>query len=124
MAKRLTILLTEDDEIHREMTHRMLGDLFDLHDAETGEQALELLDRITFHCVLLDNRLPDYTGIELLPLIARHEVPVIMLTSLVTDELIAEAEYGGCKWLISKDGLTTNALVDAISNAAVTPATR
>lgn len=114
MDDRLRVLVIDDDPIHREMTRRILGDAYRLHEAETGEEALDLIDRLRFDAVLLDNRLPDYSGIELLPLLAEHGTHVVMMTSLVTEELIAAAQTGGCQQILQKDTLTRETIAAAI----------
>ncbi len=79
------LLVVEDNEIERKSILELLGyqDL-EIQAVATGAEALEaLLDRI-FDCVVLDLRLPDMTGFELLEKMhaepALEDVPVVVFT--------------------------------------------
>ena len=118
MREQPLVLLIDDDEVHREMVHRLLDDQYEFHDAETGQQTLELLDGTgDYYCALLDNRLPDYTGIELLPYLRQRRVPVVMMSALITPELAEQARAGGCALVLSKDDLCAARLAAAIGDA-------
>ncbi len=60
-----TILNVDDNEPARYVKRRMLlQGGFDVHDAATGKDALDLVARIPFDLALLDVNLPDISGIE------------------------------------------------------------
>jgi len=79
------LLIVEDNEIERQSIIELLGDGdIEVAAVSSGEEALEaMLDKI-FDCVVLDLRLPDMTGFELLermhaePSLAA--VPVVVFT--------------------------------------------
>jgi HAMP domain-containing protein/signal transduction histidine kinase/CheY-like chemotaxis protein len=82
-AKRLLII--EDNEIERQSIVELLGH----HDIEietvaTGEAGLRALLERAFDCVVLDLRLPDMTGFDLLEKMHREpkleDVPVVVFT--------------------------------------------
>jgi len=79
------LLVVEDNDIERESIVELLGhDDIELAAVSTGKEAMRaLLDR-PFDCVVLDLRLPDMTGFELLEQIhaERHlqEIPVVVFT--------------------------------------------
>jgi HAMP domain-containing protein/signal transduction histidine kinase/CheY-like chemotaxis protein len=86
------LLIIEDNDIERQSIAELLGhDDIEMEMAATGGEAIAaLLDR-TFDCVVLDLRLPDMTGFELLekmhgePSLAN--VPVVVFTGRdLTDE--------------------------------------
>nr|WP_232533268.1 MULTISPECIES: HAMP domain-containing protein [Ramlibacter] len=82
-AKRL--LVVEDNEIEREAVIALLGhDDIEIATAGRGDEALALLNTQPFDCVVLDLRLPDMTGFELLEKLhaepALAEVPVVVFT--------------------------------------------
>ena len=80
------ILLIEDEEPIREMLRFALSTVnFQLFEAETGMQGLEILKTQTIDLLLLDWMLPDQPGIEVAKTI-RHQhatknLPIIMLTA-------------------------------------------
>ncbi len=81
------ILVVEDDLINREILSLMLRDTYDILIAETGKQALELLesDYGTLSLVLLDLNLPDMKGVDILRRIKENaltaRLPVIVMTA-------------------------------------------
>src|SRR3954452_16036387 len=60
------ILLVDDES---EILHSLRGLLrteFELHTAESGAEALEILRRQPVHAIMTDQRMPNMTGVELL----------------------------------------------------------
>ena len=117
MSDRKRLLLVEDDDVYREMVHRLLNGEFELHDAATGDEALELARTQSFDCALLDYRLPDYTGLALLPQFIRRDCPVIMLTAMGNEQIAVEAMRQGCSDYLVKSGLTPEILRRSIDRA-------
>ena len=79
------LLVVEDNDIER----RSIVELLDYEDIElvtaaSGGQALEAMQEKPFDCVVLDLRLPDMTGFELLERLHTHpslsNVPVVVFT--------------------------------------------
>ena len=87
VENRRLILVVEDDLINREILSLMLRDTYDILIAETGKQALELLesDYGTLSLVLLDLNLPDMKGVDILRRIKGNaltaRLPVIVMTA-------------------------------------------
>ncbi len=88
------LLVVEDNDTERESVVELLGHTdIEITAVGTGAEALEaLLDR-TFDCAVLDLRLPDMTGFELLDQIQAQpslcELPVVVFTG---KELTSEEE--------------------------------
>lgn len=98
------ILVVDDDQIQREWLRRALGKHYLLTDVETGAEMLYLLGHSRFDLILLDYRLPDYTGIELLPTLARGAAPVVMMTGAGHEAVAVEAMKLGCvDYLVKRD---------------------
>lgn len=81
---RMKILIVDDEKNIRTSLSRF----FDLHGndvnaAETGLQGIEVVRRNSFDCVILDLKLPDMEGIQVLEKIREIDpfVPVILLTA-------------------------------------------
>lgn len=75
MDKNARILIVDDDETIRSTMKAILEDegyVVDL--ASTGEEAIQLTMKTTYNVALLDIRLPDMEGVELLKLM-RDNVP-------------------------------------------------
>ncbi len=60
------ILLVDDEPEILFSLRGLLRREFDLHTAESGAEALEILRRQPIHVVMSDQRMPEMTGVELL----------------------------------------------------------
>ena len=80
--QRGNILIVEDEAGPRDSLRMILKLNYNLHFAENGEQALDLLMANDFDLITLDLKLPDLTGLELLKEIKRQkpDVEVIIIT--------------------------------------------
>lgn len=91
--RRERILVVEDDRAVRELVALSLGDVYDVKGAITGAEALSIVRREPFAAVVLDYRLPDRTGLDVLTDIRSTEpgLPVIMMTGYGSESVCASA---------------------------------
>lgn len=77
---------------------------FNVHDVETGEQAIESLNKNMYDVVFLDNKLPGIQGIEVLEFINENlpDTRVIMITSYASLELAVKATKIGAYDFVPK----------------------
>jgi HAMP domain-containing protein/signal transduction histidine kinase/DNA-binding response OmpR family regulator len=85
MHRRKRLLIVEDNAAEQLGIRELLGyDDVDIEIADSGEGAIQALLTEPFDCVVLDLRLPDMTGFEVLERIAADEdvrdVPVVVFT--------------------------------------------
>ncbi len=85
MPRRRRLLIVEDNPAERLSIEELLGDDdVEIVTASTGEEALGLLCIEPYDCVVLDLRLPDMSGFEVLDRIAAKEawrdLPVVVFT--------------------------------------------
>src|SRR5678815_1874611 len=88
------ILVVDDEKLLRwSLRERLVREGFDVTEAETGRDARDRIAEDTVDLVLLDYRLPDTNGLDLLKTIlaAQPEVPVILMTAYSTVETAVEA---------------------------------
>ena len=83
--RRKRLLVIEDNAAERLSITELLGhDDIDILSVETGSEALELLAKEPFDCVVLDLRLPDMTGFDLLNQFRERpeltDLPVVVFT--------------------------------------------
>ena len=79
------VLLVEDDELQRESVIRLIADdEVDITAVQTGAEALALLASTIFDCMIVDLKLPDMPGNELLRRMSAGDIcsfpPVIVYT--------------------------------------------
>ena len=77
-------LLITDDDMHLRKLVKTYGELEGFHceEAETGNQALEIIESLSFDIIVLDVMMPGPDGFQVLEKIRRvSPVPVIMLTA-------------------------------------------
>lgn len=82
-AEKIKLLLVDDEEDFRKATTSALQRRgFTVTEAESGAQAIELIQRELFAIIVLDLRMPGLSGIDTLKEIRRFEatLPVIILT--------------------------------------------
>lgn len=110
------ILLVEDDAVDRETIERLLDSRYELHAVESGADMLRFLAKGSPDCVMLDYRLPDYDGLELLPniLLSQPTYPIIMLTGFGNEHTAVHAMKLGASDYLSKNELTRDSLNRAI----------
>lgn len=95
----LRVLVVEDDPDDARVTFRALRRTgrFDPVHARTGQAALEALATGLFDVGLVDYRLPDMSGVELVRQLRAAGLagPVIMLSSVQSDSIVARALAAG-----------------------------
>jgi signal transduction histidine kinase len=111
------LLLVEDDEIDREAVRRLLGAGYVVTDVATGKEALDEIAAAPPDAVLLDFRLPDIEGIDLVPGFVQGFIPVILLTGEDSPEVIVEAMQKGAQDYLVKGHIGRTELARAIDNA-------
>ncbi len=111
------VLVVDDNDIDRTLVRRMLGSEYSLSESATASHALELLGQTPPDCVLLDHRLPDRNGLDIIADFANRLVPVVMLTGHGDERTVVRALKAGARDYLVKDGLTAEILVRAIRNA-------
>jgi DNA-binding NtrC family response regulator len=88
------ILILEDEKLIRWSIREMLEQAaYEVVEAQTGKEALSRLSEDDFDLLLLDYRLPDATGIEILEWVRSEmpEISVIMMTAYGTVETAVQA---------------------------------
>jgi HAMP domain-containing protein/CheY-like chemotaxis protein len=81
--RRKRLLVVEDDDAERLSIEELLGaDDIEIASVGTGGEALEALERDPFDCVVLDLKLPDMSGFEVLNRIRdqQADLPVVVFT--------------------------------------------
>jgi HAMP domain-containing protein/signal transduction histidine kinase/DNA-binding response OmpR family regulator len=83
--RRKRLLIVEDDEVERNSVAELLShEDIEIASASTGSEALEKLRRDQVDCVVLDLKLPDMSGFEVLETIRDdaelRDVPVVVFT--------------------------------------------
>lgn len=115
-----TVLLVEDDALQRESVIRLIGDEdIEIIAVGSGGEALELLRKRVFDCMITDLHLPDMQGGELLKQMAAEEIvsfpPVIVYTgrNLTRDEEAELQRYS--RSIIIKGARSPERLLDEVT---------
>ncbi|HEY6529147.1 MAG TPA: response regulator [Cellvibrionaceae bacterium] len=114
------VLLVEDDEIQRNSVVKLIGgDDVDIKAVAFGEEAIELLKTTIFDCMIIDLKLPDMQGHELLERMSSEAIcsfpPVIVYTgrNLTADEENALLKYS--RSIIIKGARSPERLLDEVT---------
>ncbi|HVZ35312.1 MAG TPA: response regulator, partial [Polyangiaceae bacterium] len=111
------ILVVDDNDVDRKHIRRLLGPDYSIVEAATVRAAREWLEAEGIECVLLDQRLPDGEGIELLAALVERGLPVLMLTAQGNEQLAVQALKGGARDYITKSNLTRELLQKSVVHA-------
>ena len=125
------ILVVDDEPGIRSGTKRILQNFkvdypfmdesvdFEILEAATGEEAIEIINSIQPDIVLLDNKLPGIQGVEVLEYIKQKafDILVVMITSYASLELAVKATRDGAFDFIPKP-FTPQELRTSIENIA------
>ncbi len=99
-----SILIVDDEPIVRESIRDWLKDAgYQVATAESGEQALEMINQQDFGVLVVDIRLPGITGINVLEKVKaiKPQIKSVVITAYPTAEVAAEAKkLGAIDYLI------------------------
>ena len=116
-----SILLIDGNDADREYyAGRLKQSCPDLliHEAASGKSGLELYYANLIDCVILELRLPDMSGFEvlttLIPVARVPEVPVIVLTVISNLPLLQVAKLNGAQAILQKLTTSGDQLVTAV----------
>jgi len=116
MPEKVSILIVDDDEEALETLSDILQEKgFYTETAKTGKEALAKVEERFFNVVLLDIKLPDLTGIEVLQsLTGKHlSTMIIMMTAFATVQNAVDANNLGASAYIMKP-IDQETLIQAI----------
>jgi YesN/AraC family two-component response regulator len=101
---RQRVLIVDDDPAIQELVALLLHTTCDLTHASTGAEALHVVRGETLAAVVLDYRLPDLTGLQVLSELrsVRPCLPVIMVTAYGSESVCAAALKLGIQDYFSK----------------------
>ncbi len=118
MKPKPRILVVDDDPLVRRSCHRVLGQDYDVKLAETGREGLAALTGECFDLALVDLKLPDISGMEILHRAPDHfpDVPIIMITGYSTIRSAVEAVKTGASDYLAKP-FSPDELVAAVERA-------
>jgi len=110
------ILVIDDEPIVRISCERSLANMgYEIKSASSGKEGIELLEKEPFNLVLLDLKMPDMDGIEVLKKIREkwQETKVIMITGYSTVETAVKTLKLGAFSYIEKP-FTPDTLLEAV----------
>lgn len=82
MKKKKILMIDDDQEFCQEIAEILMDEGFEVHSVHTGQQGLKALALHRHDLVLLDIRLPDLSGFEILKkLSSEDKIPSILVTS-------------------------------------------
>jgi DNA-binding response OmpR family regulator len=93
-AQSLNILIADDDNPFRAwMEQRLQRARFDVISCSNGQEAVELINHIQFDAILLDYKMPEQSGLNVLQWMHEQkcDIPVILLTGNGSEHIAAES---------------------------------
>jgi DNA-binding NtrC family response regulator len=99
------ILIVDDDDVScRLFTEVLEGEGHEVHEAHTGEEALERLRGEPYDLLLVDVRMPGITGLEVTRTMRQEQpqLPIVVMTAFGSIETAVEAIHEGAFDYVSK----------------------
>ena len=119
-SRQRRLLIVEDNEIERRSIVELLQhDDVEIATAGTGGEALEVLRNAKFDCLIIDLRLPDISGFELMETIRQNadlrELPIVVCTGkdLTDNDSVRLARMA--ESVVLKDVQSPERLLDEVS---------
>ncbi len=112
------ILVVDDDAaLRRLITRRLEKEGYQIIEAETGAEALRYLASTRRYVLLIDHRLPDVTGLDLVKEMHREGInpPFIMMTGQGDERLAVEVMKEGAEDYLLKDTELLDRLPHAVN---------
>ncbi len=113
------IIVAEDSSVIQNLTKKILSQLnFDIASVKNGKQVLDLLEKDTYHLILLDIHMPVMDGMECAKTIRatrgdNQNIPIIAITGNANNYTIEEFEAVGINAFIPKP-LNYDSLVEKV----------
>ena len=122
MSETLKILVVDDDEVDRMAVRRSLGKASinaEVTEAMDAREAIAILTDNVFDCLLLDYRLPDKDGLELIQQVRQigMKIPTIVFTGQGDEQIAVELMKAGASDYVSKSRVSPETLDQTIRNA-------
>lgn len=115
-----SVLVIEDQELQsRALTEQLRDKGVSVKQAFTGKEALDLLNDQVFDCIILDLKLPDISGFDLLDQIKSQEqhahIPVIINTAMELDQEKMAHIMRYTDAMVLKSNKSNDRLIDEVS---------
>ncbi|MGZ0783537.1 response regulator [Pseudomonas saponiphila] len=113
------VLLVEDDDLQRDSIARLIGDDIEITAVGLAQDALDLLRENVYDCMIIDLKLPDMLGNDLLKRMSTEDIcsfpPVIVYTgrNLTRDEEAELRKYS--RSIIIKGARSPERLLDEVT---------
>jgi two-component system, NarL family, nitrate/nitrite response regulator NarL len=119
---RVAVLVADDHPVYREGIVRAVKERPELElvaEVATGREALMAIAELRPHVAVLDMKLPDLDGSQVLRAINRDELPtkVVFVSAYIDSEIVYAAIGGGACAYLSKDA-TRQQICDAVAAVA------
>ncbi len=104
MQKRKVLLLEDDNTLNETVTEYLEEEGYEVVSVENGEDALDKIYEESFDLLLLDVKVPQMNGFDLLKEVRVREIttPAIFITSLDSIDDLSEGYESGCDDYIRK----------------------
>ncbi|MEX0895524.1 MAG: response regulator [Patescibacteria group bacterium] len=124
------ILIADDEQYIRELYQEVLEDAgYAIETAKDGKEALEKITAGGYDLIALDVVMPQLDGLGVLQKLQNAKLqqangPILLLTSLVNDPAVKDAENLGVKQVLYKTEINPQQLVDVVIKLIGQPAAK
>jgi two-component system nitrate/nitrite response regulator NarL len=121
-SERVRVLVADDHPLYRESVVRAVRDRPDFElvgEASGGREALDEIRRLAPDVAVLDLKMPELDGLQILNAVRRESLPtrVVLLSAFLEGAVVYQAVAGGAAAYLSKDAERTT-ICEAIAAVA------
>ena len=119
----MTVLVVDDTDSARDIAARILRHSgMDVVGAQSGPEALTILEGFTPDLILLDLAMPEMDGLTLLERLREHprwaDIPVVMLSAVCDEQTIQRAFRLGAREYLVKAGFSAPQMLEVVRQHA------
>jgi DNA-binding NtrC family response regulator len=103
-ASHRILIVDDDDNMARTLLKILQLEGYQSEVANSGEQALGLVQDHYFDCILSDIKMPGMSGVELFQAVQHHHtnIPIILMTAYASSDLITASVTEGVVAVLNK----------------------
>ena len=120
MEKRNVLFVDDDSKVLRATKRGLIDEPYEMFFANSGKEAMEILEQMDVHVIVVDMYMPEMGGLELLGNVRQkhpHVIRIVLSGSISVDDVLDALNEAKIFKFITKSGNYLDELKPAITDA-------